>query len=339
MRIVLPCLLLGGCWLSGPIDGPAAGPEIDAGPDGDVDADADVDTDTDSDADTDTGPADDCEPGAFWAVWVNAADDVWAAGTCGRAVHFDGSDYQYVVAMDKQTGETVWKTDRSVDFQDIDPETGRPNREGDYRKGFSTPVIARVGGRDVLISLGSVALYGYEPETGEELWRVEARGGHSGSSRPVVGHGLVFAPMGLGKSPLWAVRPDGHGVVTDTHVAWEYRRSVPGRSSVLLVDDLLFLVDDGGVAACVEAKTGKELWRARLGGNYSASPIHAGGRIYFFDESGKSTVIEAAPKHKVIAVNRLDDGFMASPAVSGNALYLRTRTALYRIEDRSKRGS
>ena len=247
-------------------------------------------------------------------------------------LHFDGSDHQYVVALDKHTGETVWKTDRSVDFQDLDPMTGEPSREGDYRKAFSTPVIADVGGKPVLISLGSMALYGYEPETGEELWRVEAAGSHSGACRPVVGHGLVFSPMGHGAG-LWAVRPDGRGVVTDAHVVWKYERAVPKRSSILLVDDLLFMVDDDGVAACVEAKTGKEVWRERLGGNYSASPIYADEKVFFFDQSGRSTVIEAAGQYRVVAVNHLDEGFMASPAVSGNALYLRTKTDLYRIED------
>jgi outer membrane protein assembly factor BamB len=249
-------------------------------------------------------------------------------------LHFDGSDHQYVVAMNKETGETVWKTDRSVDFEDLDPETGKPKLEGDYRKGFSTPVIAEVDGKPILISLGSMALYAYEPLTGEELWRVELIGIHSGSSRPVVGHGMVFSPMGQGAAQLWAVRPDGHGVVTDSHVEWTYKRAVPKRSSILLVGERLFMVDDDGVAACLEAKTGKELWRERLGGNYSASPIYAEGRVYYFDEKGKTTVIEAASEYKEIAVNQLDEGFMASPAVSGKALYLRTKTDLYRIEER-----
>lgn len=248
-------------------------------------------------------------------------------------LHFDGSDYQYVAAMDKATGETVWKTDRSVDFQDLDPETGKPKLDGDLRKGYSTPVIAEVDGKPVLISLGSTALYAYEPETGKELWRVEARGAHSGSSRPVVGHGLVFAPMGQGKGPLWAIRPDGRGVVTDSHVVWEVERSVPKRSSILLVGGLLFMVDDNGVAACVEAATGDLKWRERLGGDYSASPIHADGKIYFCDQDGKSTVIEAGPEYRVLAENQLDEGSMASPAVSGAALYLRTKTDLYRIEN------
>ena len=250
-------------------------------------------------------------------------------------LHFDGSDHQYIVAMDKQTGNTVWKTDRSVDFRDLESGTGRPNREGDFRKAFSTPVIADVQGKPVLISLGSMALYGYEPLTGKECWRAEAIGSHSGACRPVVGHGLVFSPMGAGLE-LWAVRPDGRGVVTDTHVAWKYKRGVPRRPSVLLVDDLLFMVDDGGVATCVEAKTGKEIWKERLGGSYSASPIYCGGKVYFFDQDGKSTVIEASREYKVIAVNRLGDGFMASPAVSGGALFLRTKSGLYRIEDKSR---
>jgi outer membrane protein assembly factor BamB len=253
-------------------------------------------------------------------------------------LHFDGSDRQYVAAMDKHTGKTVWKTDRSVGYRDLDPATGKPDRDGDYRKAFSTPVIAEVQGKPVLMSLGSMALYGYEPLTGKELWRVEAIGSHSGACRPAVGHGLVFAPMGAGLE-LWAVRPDGHGVVTDTHVAWKCKRGVPRRPSVLLVDDLLFMVDDGGVATCLEAKTGKEAWRERLGGNYSASPIYADGRVYFFDQDGKATVVAAAREYKEVAVNRLADGFMASPAVSGRALYLRTRSALYRIEDKSRLGS
>ena len=248
-------------------------------------------------------------------------------------LHFDGSDRQYVVALDKLTGKTVWQTDRSVDFQDLDPETGGPTREGDLRKAFSTPVIADVDGKPILISLGSMALYGYDPETGKELWRVEAVGTHSGACRPVLGHGLVFSPMGS-QGKLLAVRPDGRGNVTESHVAWRYDRAVPKRPSLLLVDELLFMVDDRGVGACLDAKTGREIWRERIGGDFSASPILAGGKIYFFNQDGKSTVIKAGLRYEVIAENELDDGLMASPAVSGNALFVRTKTHLYRIEEK-----
>ena len=249
-------------------------------------------------------------------------------------LHFDGSDRQYVAALDKRTGKTVWKTDRTMDFKDLDPKTGQPMTDGDFRKAFSTPLIVEADGKPLLVSLGSMALYGYEPETGKELWRVESVGSHSGSCRPVAGHGLVFSSMGY-TAGVWAIRPTGRGVVTDSHVVWKDSRAPARRSSFVLVGDWLFMVDATGIADCLDAKTGKELWRSRLGGSYSASPIYAGGRVYFFDESGKSTVIEAAPKYKAIAVNRLDDGFMASPAVSGNALFLRTKKALYRIEERA----
>jgi len=246
-------------------------------------------------------------------------------------LHLDGSDHQFIVAMDKITGDTVWKTERSVDFGDLDPKTNRPSREGDLRKAYSTPLIADVDGRPVLISLGSMALYGYDPRTGKELWRLENIGSHSGACRPVLGHGLIYSPMGSG-GELFAVRPDGKGVLTDSHVVWSRKKSVPRRASLLLVDDLLFMVDDGGVASCVEAKTGEEVWKKRLGSNFSASPIYAGGLIYFFDQDGKSTVVEASKQYQVVATNELDEGMMASPAVSGDALFLRTRTHLYRIE-------
>jgi outer membrane protein assembly factor BamB len=184
----------------------------------------------------------------------------------------------------------------------------------------------------VLVSLGAKALYGYAPETGEELWRLEESESHSAGTRPVVGDGLVFVPLGSGKGGMIALRPDGSGVLSDSHVAWRYTRVVPKRASPLLVGEHLFMVDDGGIVACLEAKTGEEIWKARLGGTYSASPILADGKIYFFDEDGKGSVIEAGTEFKILAENELESGCMASPAVSGDALFVRTKTHLYRIE-------
>ncbi len=245
-------------------------------------------------------------------------------------MHFDGSDYQFVVALDKNTGQTVWKTDRSVDFQDL--QNGKPQADGDFRKAFSTPLIADFGDGPIMLSLGSKAFYAYEPLTGKEIWRTEEPGCHSGTGRPVVGPGMIFITTGFSKGQLWAIRPGGHGVVTDTHVAWKVRRSVPCKPSVLLVNDLVYMVDDGGIATCVEAKTGKEIWHERIGGEYSASPIAAGDRLYFFSEQGKTTILHAGRDFKVLAENQLGDGFMASPAVAGKALFLRSRTQLYRVE-------
>ncbi len=250
-------------------------------------------------------------------------------------MHFDGSDYQYAVALDTRTGATVWKTDRSVDFHDLTPE-GKPIRDGDFRKGFSSPLVIEHEGKPLLISSASKATYCYEPATGKELWRVEDRKYHSGSVRPVYGHGLVFAATGLAKGELWAIRPDGRGVVTDTHVVWKVGRGAPNRPSPVLVGEWLFMLNqDGGVVTCLEAKTGKVIWSERLPGlgNYSASPVFAAGCLYFCNENGQTTVIAADATYKVLAENVLADGFMASPAVAGKALYLRSKTALYRIEE------
>jgi outer membrane protein assembly factor BamB len=114
-------------------------------------------------------------------------------------------------------------------------------------------------------------------------------------------------------------------------VVWKARRNVPKKPSLLLVNDLVFALDDGGIASCLDAKTGAEIWRERVSGNYSASPIYAAGRIYCFSEEGKCTVLQASREFKVLAENFLPDGFMASPAAVEGELYLRTRTALFRV--------
>ena len=246
-------------------------------------------------------------------------------------MHFDGSDLQYVVALDKRTGKTVWQTRRSIDFQDVLAD-GRIKADGDFRKAFGTPQIVMDGDRPILVSIGSQATYGYDPMTGQELWRIIERGNFSGSTRPVAGHGLVFYPTGFNTGQIFAIRPDGRGDVTGTHVVWKAPRGAPNKPSLLLLDDLLFMVNDGGIVTCLEARTGTEVWHGRLTDSYSASPVSADGRVYFFSEDGKATVIEAGRTFKILAENSLDDGFMASPAIDGRALYLRTRSHLYRIE-------
>ncbi|MCI0538439.1 MAG: PQQ-binding-like beta-propeller repeat protein, partial [Verrucomicrobiales bacterium] len=259
-------------------------------------------------------------------------------------MNFDGSDHQFVVALDKQTGQTIWRTNRGIDFKDLGAD-GKPELEGDYRKAFSTPHVANIGGQPILISQGAKAIYGYEPLTGMELWRVEERTSHSASSRPIAGHGLVFAPSGWSTGQLLAIHPGQDCEVVDANsapadssnqklkIVWQTKRGVPRKPSLLLIDDLLVANDDGGIVTCFEAKTGKEVWKERVPGNYSAAPLHADGRIYFFSEEGKTTVIEAGREFKKLSENALADGFMASPAASGRALFLRTRTHLYRVEE------
>ncbi len=250
-------------------------------------------------------------------------------------MNFDGSDHQFVIALDKNTGRTVWRTPRGVDFQDLGAD-GKPQAEGDFRKAFSTPHVISVGGSPLLLSSGAKAHYGYDPLTGRELWRVEERAQHSASSRPVAGQGMVFINTGFSKSQLLAVKlPErpaaGTKVLDGSQIAWRMTRSVPSKPSLLLVGADLFMIDDGGVASCVEAATGRTWWTERIGGNCSASPIVADGRVYFFTEEGKVAVVAAAREFRKLAENRFADGFMASPAVTDNALILRTKTHLYRV--------
>jgi outer membrane protein assembly factor BamB len=247
---------------------------------------------------------------------------------------FDGADMQYLTALDKKTGQTVWKTDRSTTWKDLDAE-GKPTREGDLRKSFTTPLVIDAGDRLELISPASYEAFAYDPRTGKELWKVH-HASYSPAACPVFGQGLLFVVTGRGKTELWAMRVDGHGDVTDTHVAWKIGDPpVPQEPSLLLVDDLLYMVSNNGVATCLEAATGKPVWSERIGGNFLASPILADGRIYFFNTQGKTTVIKAGRAYEVLATNTLDSGFMASPSVMGKALFLRTKTHLYRIEEKA----
>jgi outer membrane protein assembly factor BamB len=257
-------------------------------------------------------------------------------------MHFDGSDRQYVVALDKFTGRTVWQRERSIDFRDLGPD-GLPEAEGDLRKAYATPHVVLLNQRPTLISQGAKAIYAYDPLNGDELWRVEERTSHSASSRPVADHGLVFVTTGWSTGQLLALRPGRAGEVLDANaddvppdrelqVVWKSRRNVPRKPSLQLHGDWLFGLDDGGIVSCLDARTGRELWRERVGGNYSASPLCAEDRLYLFSEEGKATVIAADREFRVLAVNQLEEGFMASPAVADSALILRTRTHLYRIE-------
>lgn len=248
-------------------------------------------------------------------------------------MHFDGSDHQFAMALDKKTGKTVWLTKRSIDFQDLD-KNGKPAAEGDLRKAFSTPHVEKINGRWEMISLGAKAAYSYDPLTGKELWRVEERGQHSASTRPVIGHGMIFFPTGFSVGQLFAVRTGGQGLITDTHVAWKVKRSVSNKPSILLVGDLIYMIGDTGIASCIDAKTGDQVWQQRIGGEYSASPVYADGRLWLFSQEGRTTVLKPGRVFEQFGENRLDEGFMASPAIAGKAFYLRTRTHLYRIEEK-----
>jgi len=244
----------------------------------------------------------------------------------------DGADLQYLVALDKQTGKTVWKTNRSVAWNDAD-STDSLTRQGDRRKAHSTPLLIEFAGKPQLLSAGAKAAYAYDPRTGRELWRVRHEA-WSAASRPVYKDGLAFFISGFGgPTELLAVRVDGQGDVTDSHIVWRKAdKFVPKTPSPILVEGLLYLVSDAGVVSCLECKTGREVWHESVGGSYAASPIFGDGRLYFCNQQGKTTVMQPGQTSQILATNVLANGMLASPAVSGKALFLRTRTDLVCIE-------
>jgi outer membrane protein assembly factor BamB len=244
----------------------------------------------------------------------------------------DGADLQYLAALDKQTGKTVWKTNRSVAWNDENVNT-QMAREGDQRKAHSTPLIVTIQGKPQMISAGAKAAYGYQPRTGKEIWRVQYPD-FSTAPRPLFDsvNGLVIFATGLTKNELWAIKPEGQGDISDTAVIWKLRTHVGKYASPLLVDGLIYTAAEESFVTCLEAATGKTVWTERIDGQYAASPIYADGRLYFFSQDGTTTVLKPGRRFQLLAVNTLDKGFMASPAASGKAFFLRTKTHLYRIE-------
>lgn len=242
----------------------------------------------------------------------------------------DGADLQYHVALDKLTGKTVWKTDRSVAWND-ENVPGQMAKDGDLRKAHSTPLIVTVGGQPQMLSIGAKAAYGYDPRDGKEIWKVQYND-WSAAPRPLFDGKLAFIVTGLAKSELLAVKTDGRGDITDTGIVWKLRTHIGKYASPLLVDGLIYTAAEESFLTCIEADTGKVVWAERLGGKYAASPVFADGRLYFFTQEGATKVVKPGRDFEVLATNQLDGGFMASPAVSGKAFYLRTKTHLYRIE-------
>ncbi len=223
----------------------------------------------------------------------------------------DGRDVQYLAALDKMTGKIRWKR----------------NREGYLA--YATPLIVRAPGGDQVISPGAFRTVAYEPRTGKEIWQVRYGDGFSNVPRPVYGNGLVYLCTGFQQPSLLAVRTDGRGDVTRSHIAWSLTRGAPLTPSPLLVGDELYLISDNGIASCVDARSGKEHWRVRMDGNFSASPLYGDGRIYFLSEEGESTVIAPGRQYKLLATNRLEGQTLASMAVSGDSIFIRTRTHIY----------
>lgn len=229
-------------------------------------------------------------------------------------INCDGSDRQFTVGLDKRTGQEVW----------------RSTRQG--RMAYSTPLLVTWNGQtQVVCSCGEWAV-AYEPASGRELWRFRYPGGYSNVPRPVAAFGLTFVSSGYDTPTFYALKLDLRGDITETGAVWKLSKGAPRNVSPLIVGDELYLMSDNGIATCLDARTGQVHWQERVGGDFSASPIYASGRIYFLNETGKTTVLAPGKTYQVLAENELPGRTLASLAPVDGAIYLRTDTALYRIQ-------
>ena len=250
-------------------------------------------------------------PGSTPVLWKNRV-----------IFHMDGSDRQYIAALEKKTGKLAWRTDRS----------GKMNSNPQLKKAYGTPLMLEIGGKQHVVSPAADWLYGYDPATGKELWKLNYGVlGFSNVPRPVTGHGMIFLSTSFMRAQILAVRYDKSA---NPSISWRHKRSVPKTSSPILVGkELYFVSDAGGVVTCLDALTGKVHWQERIKGNHSSSPTYADGKLYFHSREGVTTVIRPdSKKLDVLANNQLPGQHMSSLAIAGKALFLRTDKALYRIE-------
>jgi len=246
----------------------------------------------------------------------------------------DGVDVQYLVALDRKTGKNVWKTDRGTDFGDIEAN-GKIRGEGDLRKAYTTPNFITLNGAPQLVSPGAKACYGYHADTGKELWKITYNGFSNAAAPVFVGNDMALINTGLGKPHLLGLRLDDKlaGDVTSTHIEWDIFKRIPGRCSPVVLGRKAYFTSESGILSCLDCDKGEVEAYSALKTAFSASAVLADDHLYLADEKGKTFVVKPGPELAVIATNQLDDGCMASPALDGKSLYLRTKTHVYRIEN------
>jgi len=244
-------------------------------------------------------------------------------------LHYEGTDVRYIVALNKSDGKTVWKTDRPAKPYEPLTEIGK--------KAYVTPIILNVRGRDLLISNGSAVCNAYDPDTGEEVWRV-IRGAESTVSMPFTENGTLFYYTGFMVdtdrsefSEIVAVNPDGKGDITGSNVLWKKRMEPMQIMTPVIKDGLIYTVDTKNNLICLDASTGKEIWTTHLKANFNASPVYAAGNIYLFSIRGEGLVIKPGRVLEIVAQNQLKDQVWATPAFLRNSIILRTDKYLCRI--------
>ena len=237
--------------------------------------------------------------------------------------HVDGTDVQYIAAVDRKTSQTVWKTLRAFDYG---------NTVIDGRKAYGTPLLVKYGGKDYLVSCAPQEGYAYDPATGQERWHITYKGGYSNTAVPNFWNGNVVLNTGFTKAKYLCFPLESQGKVAEESIRWTFDKNVPLCTTAVVVGNALYFCDGKGVATCLNLETGEAHWSQRFGGTFWASPIVVKNRIYFFDDKETATIIEANTKEcRVLRKNKLESGCMATPAVSGNRFYIRTKTHLYCI--------
>lgn len=244
---------------------------------------------------------------------------------------FDGIDQQYVTALDKKTGATLWKTNRTTDYGDLDKE-GKPTRDGDMRKAYHTPSVMNLGGKETLVSVGSRAAFGYDATTGKELWTIR-HGGFNAAIRPLIVKQILILNTGSERAHTLGVKIDDKmsGDITESHVVWDREKRNASESCPVLVKGLLFQTTRGGIVTCMNPETGADVWEDRFSGQHLPSPIAAADRLYFSNDRGDTRVIKAGDKFELLAENKLPDAMTSAPAVADGAIFIRTKKQLFKL--------
>lgn len=229
-------------------------------------------------------------------------------------INGDHDGESYLAALDRNTGDMIWKV---------------PRRK--QTRSYVTPLIREINGKTQMVLSGSHTVTSYNPEDGSEYWTIDGPTEQFVASMVFDGS-QFYLSAGFPTYHVMAIDPSGTGNVTDSHVSWHETNAKCYVPSPVIVDGLLFVADDDGLANCYDTKTGERLWRTRLGGHFSTSLVAAGGLVYFLADDGKTTVIQPARDEPVIlAENLLDDQCRASPAISNGRIYVRGFKALYCI--------